>query len=127
MHKSQKFLLKANPEISALEIFQLYGLLIPFSYKLETWLYIFKYGSIIIHAGSFATASCMHCKYQVDAEEIKEDIFNQVNTIVVYILNNILHMKEWLLMSCAQCTNCNIATLLDKGNIKYMEHNYLWF
>ena len=101
MHKSQKILLKANSEISAYEIFQLYGMLIPFSYKLETWLYIFKYGSIIIHAGSFATASCMHCKYQVDAEEIKEDIFNQVNTIVVYILNNILHMKEWLLMSRA--------------------------
>ncbi|KAK6170871.1 hypothetical protein SNE40_019164 [Patella caerulea] len=28
--------------------------------------------------GSFATAQCMACKYKVDAEVIKEDIFNQV-------------------------------------------------
>ena len=34
--------------------------------------------SIYDYIGSFATASCMQCKYQVDAEEIKEDIFNQV-------------------------------------------------
>ncbi|KAJ8359899.1 hypothetical protein SKAU_G00164240 [Synaphobranchus kaupii] len=33
--------------------------------------------------GSFATASCLICKYKVDCEAIREDIFNQVGLKVV--------------------------------------------
>ena len=29
--------------------------------------------------GSFATASCIQCKYQVDCSVIKEDVFNQAS------------------------------------------------
>ena len=30
--------------------------------------------------GSFATATCMKCKYKVEADAIKKDIFDQVRT-----------------------------------------------
>lgn len=31
--------------------------------------------------GSFATATCMACKHKVSADEVREDIFNQVLTL----------------------------------------------
>lgn len=31
-------------------------------------------------SGSFATASCLICKYKVDCEVVRGDIFNQVKT-----------------------------------------------
>lgn len=34
-------------------------------------------------AGSFATATCMMCKYKVDAEAIRKDIFDQVPLIFI--------------------------------------------
>lgn len=34
--------------------------------------------NLFLVSGSFATASCLICKYKVDCEAIREDIFNQV-------------------------------------------------
>ena len=36
----------------------------------------------ILFVGSFATATCMACKHKVSADEVREDIFNQVQDIV---------------------------------------------
>jgi NAD-dependent deacetylase sirtuin 1 len=37
--------------------------------------------------GSFATATCMKCKYRVKAETIKDDIFNQVIDSTILVQN----------------------------------------
>ena len=37
-----------------------------------------------LYTGSFATASCCHCKYRVDCDAIREDIMNQVYTDIVH-------------------------------------------
>ncbi len=48
--------------------------------------------------GSFATATCMKCKYKVQADAIKEDIFDQVK------LSYIDGLQDLNLLSIASST-----------------------
>jgi NAD-dependent SIR2 family protein deacetylase len=41
--------------------------------------------------GSFATATCMACKRKVEADDVREDIFNQVHRIVLFMCMPNIH------------------------------------
>lgn len=64
--------------------------------------------------GSFATASCTRCKYQVKADDIREDIFAQKIPL------------------CPKCRVNALPPILDinpnesyGGNSKYLEYLYI--
>lgn len=67
--------------------------------NLDNW-YVPLFAGICI-SGSFATASCLICKYKVDCEVVRGDIFNQVIIILeltgekeLYIRNIIKYIEN---------------------------------
>ena len=47
-----------------------------------------------IHSGSFATATCMVCKYKVDKEVVKADIMDQVKNCFLLNINENLCLQN---------------------------------
>lgn len=66
---------------------------------------------IVLIVGSFATASCLICKYKVDCEAVRGDIFNQVIVISIHVLGivNISALLLFLLTNLFLPKVCGIG------------------